>query len=90
MDMIKLDLGCGRAKSPGFIGVDRFALPGVDLVVDLNKRLPFEDDSVDLISASHSLEHIENLMATMSELYRVCKHGAQICVPRKKPTPKEM
>ncbi|CEJ96027.1 hypothetical protein BGLT_07006 [Caballeronia glathei] len=78
--MVKVDLGCGLAKSPGFIGVDRAPMPGVDVVADLNKRLPFEDDSVDLIVASHSLEHVADITATMKELYRICKHGAQICI----------
>lgn len=75
-----VDLGCGRIKLPGFIGVDRFPMPGVDVVVDLDGRLPFADDSVDLIYASHSLEHIRNLLPLMREVSRVCKHGAQLCV----------
>jgi SAM-dependent methyltransferase len=77
---MKIDLGCGLAKSPGFIGVDRTPMPGVDVVADLNQRLPFEDDSVELIVASHSLEHVADIVATMKELYRICRHGAQICI----------
>ncbi len=75
-----LDLGCGAAKSPGFIGLDRFALPLVDVITDLNKALPFATDSVDLVFASHSLEHVDDLAFTMQEIYRVCKHGAQVCI----------
>lgn len=80
MESLRIDLGCGPRKSPGFVGVDREAMPGVDIVADLNSRLPFEDDSVDLVVASHSLEHVADLMATMRELYRICKHGAQVCI----------
>jgi len=62
------------------MGVDRFALDGVDIVADLDERFPIDSDSVDLLYASHSLEHVRDLMATMREVYRICKHGAQICI----------
>ena len=78
--MLKIDLGCGQQKEPGFTGVDRFKLPGVDVIADLDGVLPFDDDTVDLVFASHSLEHVHDLIATMREVYRVCKHGAQICI----------
>jgi SAM-dependent methyltransferase len=78
--MIQIDLGCGRNKQAGFIGVDRYPFSGVDVLVNLNQILPFRDDSVDLIFASHSLEHVESLLTIMNEIYRICKHGAQLCV----------
>jgi predicted SAM-dependent methyltransferase len=55
---VKIDLGCGLSKMPGFIGVDRFALPGVEVVCDLDRGIPFADDSVDYVLASHALEHL--------------------------------
>lgn len=78
--MLRIDLGCGPSKVNGFLGVDRFPLPGVDIVADLNKPLPFADHSVDLVFASHSLEHIADLIFTMTEIYRICKHKAQLCI----------
>ncbi|MCS7073098.1 MAG: class I SAM-dependent methyltransferase, partial [Bacteroidia bacterium] len=77
---VKLELGCGTTKSLGFIGTDRFRLPGVDVQIDLNRPLPFASNSVDLLYASHSLEHVDDLMFVMSEIYRVCKHRAQVCI----------
>lgn len=77
---MKLDIGCGPKCLPGFVGVDRFPLPGVQVVADLNKQLPFDNDSIDVIHASHSLEHVSDLMFTMKEIFRVCKHKAQICI----------
>jgi SAM-dependent methyltransferase len=78
--MLRIDLGCGTKKPPGFIGVDRYPLGGVDIVADMNRTLPFRDDSVDLLLASHSLEHVETLLATIKEIYRICKHGTQLCI----------
>ncbi|MFC4860144.1 methyltransferase domain-containing protein [Pseudomonas sp. MAHUQ-62] len=76
----KIDLGCGKRKQEGFIGVDRFPMPDVDVVADIDEQLPFEDNSIDLLFSSHSLEHVRDLMATMREIYRVCRHGAQVCI----------
>lgn len=75
-DLVKVELGCGTKKTEGYIGVDRFLLPGVDIVSDLNEQLPFEESYVDIIWACHSLEHLNDLYYTMSEIYRVCKHKA--------------
>lgn len=77
---VRVDLGCGPAKTPGFVGVDRFPLPGVDVVCDLDKSLPFADDSVDYIMASHSLEHIADLSATIEEVFRVCRDRAIVTI----------
>ncbi|WP_316172288.1 class I SAM-dependent methyltransferase [Bradyrhizobium sp. SZCCHNRI3037] len=78
--MLKLDLGCGRTKAEGFCGVDRFAMPGVDVVADLDKELPFPSDSASLVYASHSLEHVKDLSFTIREIYRIMSHGAQLCI----------
>lgn len=78
--MMKVDLGCGTNKQIGFIGVDRFPLADVDIVADIDRGLPFDDDSVDTVFASHSLEHVLNLTGALKEIYRICKHGAQICI----------
>jgi len=37
---LKLNLGSGPNKMPGFVSVDRIAFPGVDVVVDLVKKKP--------------------------------------------------
>ena len=77
---IRIDLGCGAAKRNSFIGVDRFALPGVDLVCDLERGIPLATDSVDYLIASHSLEHFRDLPPAIAEIYRVCKDRAHITI----------
>lgn len=78
--LIRVELGCGKKKASGYIGVDRFPLPGVDIVADLNERFPFDNEYVDVILAQHSLEHLDDLNHVMSEIYRVCKDGAIVFI----------
>ncbi len=75
-----VDLGCGATKQSGFIGIDRFALPGVDIVCDLDRGIPLPSDSAEHVLASHSLEHLKDLPAAIAEIYRVCKDRAVVTV----------
>jgi SAM-dependent methyltransferase len=80
---IRLDLGCGPRKKDGFLGVDQFAFPGVDHVVQLGRApLPFDDASVDEVHASHFLEHLTapERCQLLNELYRVMKPGAKATI----------
>jgi len=78
---MRLDVGCGSRARPGFVGLDRFAMPGVSVIGDLDSgALPFAADSFDLVVASHSLEHTRALLPVMKEIWRVAKPGAQVCV----------
>ncbi|MGA2237729.1 MAG: class I SAM-dependent methyltransferase [Candidatus Bathyarchaeia archaeon] len=78
-EAVSVDLGCGHAKAPGFIGLDRYKTQGVDVVADL-QSLPIASGSVDLVLASHSLEHVNDLPAAMREIYRICRHSAQVVI----------
>jgi ubiquinone/menaquinone biosynthesis C-methylase UbiE len=75
---IVLDLGCGARKKPGAIGLDIARIDGVDLVADVFRTLPFRDCSADEVVASHLVEHVDDLMAFMGEVWRVCKPGALV------------
>ncbi|MFD0681938.1 MULTISPECIES: methyltransferase domain-containing protein [unclassified Paenibacillus] len=77
---MKIDIGCGLDKAPGFFGIDRQLLPGVDLVWDLNEAIPLPDNSVDFVMASRSLPYVQDLHKVMSELYRLCIHKAVVCI----------
>ncbi|MFM0363164.1 class I SAM-dependent methyltransferase [Paraburkholderia sediminicola] len=78
--VVKVDLGCGPVKRPGFIGIDRFPLPGVDIATDINKGIPLPQDSVDYLVASHSLEHFDDLPNVIHEIHRVCKDRALVTI----------
>jgi len=78
---MKLDLGCGKNKKPGFIGLDCIKIPGVDIVCNLGKeKMPIEDNSVEEIYSMHFMEHAENLLFIMEEIWRVCKNGANVFI----------
>jgi predicted O-linked N-acetylglucosamine transferase (SPINDLY family)/glycosyltransferase involved in cell wall biosynthesis len=74
----RIDIGCGISKKNGFVGVDVCDGPGVDIVADLNKVFPFEDNSIDEIKAHDVIEHLHDRLHTMNEIWRVCKDGALI------------
>lgn len=72
-----LDVGCGGSKEPGAVGVDRLALPGVDIVHDLDVfPYPFDDDSFDRIEMKHVIEHLDDPLRAMVELHRIGRDGA--------------
>lgn len=79
----KLNLGCGFNKIDGFINVDYADECGPDQCVDLEQfPWPWEDNSVESINMSHTLEHLgripEVFLKIMCELYRVCAPEAKI------------
>jgi SAM-dependent methyltransferase len=75
-----IDVGCGERKHPGSFGIDIAALANVDLVADVTRGLPFRDDSVDGVYASHVLEHFDDLVGVMCEIWRVCKPGSRVYI----------
>jgi hypothetical protein len=80
----RLNLGCGRNILPGWVNVDAAALPGVDLVADLDacagQPLPLSADSVEEMLLSHVLEHLRHPLPLMQELWRVAKTGSRLVV----------
>jgi SAM-dependent methyltransferase len=74
----RVDLGCGRRQVPGTIGLDIDALPGVEIVADLSRGLPFRDNSLDEVHAIHILEHFDNFIAIMEEIHRACRPNAML------------
>jgi predicted SAM-dependent methyltransferase len=81
--LVKLDLGCGKNKKEGFLGVDCIPFEGVDVVCNLgNDVWPWEDKSVDEVHCSHMLEHLKpkERIHFANELYRVLKVGAKAAI----------
>lgn len=74
-DSLKLNVGCGSVKFPGWINID--IEPGADLVVDLRNGLPLKNNTADFIYNEHFIEHLnhEDGEKAVKEFYRVLKAG---------------
>jgi predicted SAM-dependent methyltransferase len=81
----KVDIGCGKYKLPGYIGIDQEGLEGVDYVMDVRSGLPFAKGEVDEIYTGHFLEHLTGpeCLELLKECYRVLKPSGimEIMVP---------
>ena len=77
---LKLNLGSSKRKLPGFLSVDNNPNSGaVDVVHDLERfPWPFEQGSVGEIVMDHVLEHLEDTIGTILEIYRICGDGARV------------
>jgi hypothetical protein len=72
---LRLDLGAGINRRPGFTSVDIIPFEGLDIVADLTEPWPWEDGSVEEIHMSHFLEHFTppQRCHILNEAYRVLK-----------------
>jgi SAM-dependent methyltransferase len=82
---IRLDIGCGENKQPGFVGMDIRDLPAVDIVHDWNDiPWPLPDKSVLVAIASHVVEHINpfdfGFIKFMDEVWRVLRPGGEFAM----------
>jgi SAM-dependent methyltransferase len=74
-----LELGCGRIKVPGAIGVDSNPeATAADVICDLNRPLPFAENTFDEVRAVHVIEHLDDVVRTMREIHRVTRAGGRI------------
>jgi SAM-dependent methyltransferase len=77
--MRTLDVGCGRNKSPGAIGIDRNPASRADVLCDLDRPpYPFADGCFDRIRAIHVIEHVSDVIRTIEEFHRLARPGGRI------------
>lgn len=82
---MRLNLGCGHNKRPGWINVDKFAACKPDQIVDLESLpWPWPDDEAEEVLLNHVLEHLgaapDVYIGIMKELWRVCRNGAAVTI----------
>ena len=70
---MKLNLGCGADTREGWKNLDIQDYPGVDIVCDVSKELPFNENTIERIYVSDVLEHImyADVPKTLKEWHRV-------------------
>jgi SAM-dependent methyltransferase len=72
-----LDLGCGNRKKEGSIGIDCNPDSMADVIHDLDRfPYPFGDSTFDVVIADNIMEHLDDIIGVLRELYRITKpHG---------------
>ena len=71
-----LDVGCGRNKFPGAVGLDRNPDTKADVIADLDRfPYPFADKSFDMMVAIHVIEHVSDVIRSMEEFHRLVRPG---------------
>lgn len=72
-----LELGPGGKRIPGFETLNIVSGRRVDYIGNASVRLPFDDDTFDIIYASHIIEHIPwyQVQSAVSEWVRALKPG---------------
>lgn len=76
-----LDVGCGRDKLPGAVGIDANPRSDADIIHDIDVRpWPIADNSFTRVRAQDVLEHVEDFFGVMAEIHRVCVDGAIVDV----------
>ena len=79
--MQKIDLGCGKTKKPGYVGIDIIDHPDVDIVHDLSERpWPVASDIAHDVWVDNVLEHFSDCVGFLNEVYRICASGAMVRV----------
>ncbi len=74
---VQVNIDAGLATIPDFINIDVSGKGELNLDVG-KEKLPFDDDSVDLIFSYHALEHVPDYLSAVSEIHRVLKHGEHL------------
>lgn len=76
---MNLNLGSGTNRKQGFISVDLYT-PEADVQLDLTQPLPYEDETIDNIYASHVVEHFtrDEWEFVRGEWARILKRGGTI------------
>lgn len=76
-----LDVGCGRNKRPGAIGIDRNRDTAADVIADIDSgKLPFRDGVFSEVWLVHVIEHVADVIAMVEEVHRIAQVGARIVV----------
>jgi len=75
---MRLNLGAADRRVSGFLSVD--CVPPADVITDLAQVWPWPNSSVEEVLAFDIIEHIEDRIHFMNELYRVMRPGARVTI----------
>lgn len=77
-----LNVGCNKKVFPHTINLDYSWFPGIDLTMDIRRRLPISDNRIRGIYCEHVIEHLpfEVVPFCLSEWRRVLRPGGVVRV----------
>lgn len=76
----KLNLGCGEAYQAGCVNVDFFSTKA-DIRHNLNAfPYPFNDGEFDEIYCLNILEHLDDVIKAIEEIYRIGNNGCEVTI----------
>ena len=76
---MRLNIGCGGRRIPGYTGIDAVQRPAADIVAPAH-AIPLPDSSCDEIMAIHLVEHVHpwEVPALLGEWFRLLKPGGTL------------
>ncbi len=83
-----LDVGCREGTQSKFLEKKGYKVTSIDIkkkyekgiIVDVNKKLPFKNNSFDLIWCSEVIEHLNDPAKTIGEFRRILKPGGEMII----------
>jgi len=77
-----LDLGSGtkpyKREKAEIWHLDKFEFPHVEIVCDVENGLPFPSNYFDYVRASHLMEHLNDVVKVINEIWRVLKPNGKL------------
>lgn len=78
----------GKYKTPKYTGIDICPMTikrhkkdtHKFILASAEKKLPFKNESFDIVFCGETIEHLTNASKALKELYRVCKPGGLIII----------
>lgn len=80
---LRIDLGCGRNKQKGCIGVDLHSPSGADIIADITSPIPgLSDGCANYVCCHHVIEHlpIEAWRKVLLEISRLLRRNGEFLI----------
>ena len=79
---MKIHVACGFKYKEGYVNIDSDPRVRSDIVRNIERGLPFSDNTCEEILTEHTLEHIspDNIHFVMAEFWRVLVPGGRVKV----------
>jgi arsenite methyltransferase len=66
-----------RAIERAHLKINKYGIENVEVIKGVAERLPFADNSFDLIVSNNGINNVQDIVQTLSECYRTARLGAQ-------------